>query len=77
MNNEEEQLGDVYSGITNYERLMSWANPAIREECRDCVWLPVCQCGCEAGRKGYVSNKCFFAKEFADAVLKKRIEGIK
>lgn len=68
--NADERLGDVYSGITNYEMLMSWADPSIRKECQSCVWLPVCQCGCEAGRKGYITDKCILQKGFVDEVLR-------
>ena len=70
--NVGERLGDVNSGITNYEILMSWADPSIRKECQSCVWLPVCQCGCEAGRKGYITDKCILQKDFVDEVLRIR-----
>ena len=70
--NPKERFGSVYDGITDYSILMSWADPSIREECRACEWLPVCQCGCEAGRKGYISDKCMLQKDFVDEILRLR-----
>jgi len=73
--NNEERIGTVFDGILDYSKLMSWANPSIREECRDCEWLPICQCGCEAGRKGYITDKCILQKDFVDEILRLRYRG--
>ena len=70
--NPKERFGSVYDGITDYSILMSWADPSIREECRACEWLPICQCGCEAGRKGYILDKCMLQKDFVDEILRLR-----
>lgn len=75
--NADERIGDVYSGITDYETLMSWADPSIRKECQSCVWLPVCQCGCEAGRKGYITDKCILQKGFVDEILRTKFRRVK
>lgn len=75
--NPNERFGDVYSGITDYKKMMAWADPSIREECRDCIWLPICQCGCEAGRKGYITDKCMLQKGFVDEVIKRKLQEVK
>jgi len=75
--NPKERFGSVYDGVTDYSILMSWADPSIREECRACEWLPICQCGCEAGRKGYISDKCILQKDFVDEILRLRYRRLK
>ena len=70
--NPKELIGSVYDGITDYSTLMSWADPSIRDECRPCEWLPICQCGCEAERKGYITDKCILQKDFVDEILRLR-----
>lgn len=75
--NKNERIGDVYGGITDYKKMMSWADPSIREDCRECIWLPICQCGCEAGRKGYITDKCMLQKDFVDEVIKRKIQEVK
>lgn len=67
-------VGTVKTGITNYSVFEKWCDSSLREECAECVFLPLCQGGCRAGVFGYLSEHCFTQKDFAADVLKERIK---
>lgn len=60
--------GNVTDGITDKEGYAYWSNRDIDQECKDCVFMPICQGGCEASR--YINMpKCFAYKPIIDEIL--------
>lgn len=60
--------GSVYDGITDKEGYEAWSTHSIDEECKDCVFMPICQGGCEASKYTNMP-KCFAYKPIIDDIL--------
>lgn len=46
----QNTIGDVKTGLVMNEELAKWAHPTRPTECKDCVFFPICQGGCQGFR---------------------------
>lgn len=60
--------GNIDDGIVN-NGYSSWSDFTIDDECTDCIYLPICQGGCEASKHSDMP-KCFAFKPIIDDMLK-------
>ena len=60
--------GDIVNGIQDKDEYMSWSTRDFDPKCEDCVYLPICQGGCEAS-KHIDMPKCFAYKPIIDDML--------
>lgn len=60
-----EKLGTIYSDIPLSVNYLKWCNTELSEECKSCVFLPLCQGGCRASNlslsnaRHYLYKNCF------------------
>ena len=60
--------GNIDEGILDQDGFDSWSSRDLDQECIDCVYLPICQGGCEASK--YIDMpKCFAYKPIIDEIL--------
>ena len=60
--------GTVEEGITKKDEYKNWSMHPLSTECRECVFLPICQGGCKASN--YIDMpKCFIYKPIIDDIL--------
>ena len=60
--------GNVNDGILDKEGFISWSNREIDKKCKDCIYLPICQGGCEASKYTEMPQ-CFAYKPIIDDIL--------
>ncbi|MDM8157022.1 radical SAM protein [Amedibacillus dolichus] len=58
----KHSVGNIYSGIKMNQTYFKWCTVDLDEECEKCIFLPMCQGGCRAGKLGKLSEKCFLSK---------------
>lgn len=61
-------IGDIWSGITNEDLVELWTTKTIEDDCRECVFLPLCLGGCRAS-KCTSMPKCFVFKPVFEKTL--------
>lgn len=60
--------GNIDEGVLDQDGFDSWSSRELDQECIDCVYLPICQGGCEASK--YIDMpKCFAYKPIIDEIL--------
>ena len=60
---KEYAIGNVFSGVNITKDILDWYDGTVRDECRDCDVLPLCQGGCVTKPKiGQCSNACHMIK---------------
>lgn len=65
----ENNVGDVQTGVKRNVYFFQWVSD-LKEECKECVYLPLCQGGCRAGHLGKSTEKCFLQKSILPELLK-------
>lgn len=69
LNDENEKVGDVFSGIIFNKAMCNWAEPDAPGECKNCSYLPICQAGCRAAlKRGFGYGRCSYIKFINKAV---------
>lgn len=65
----DHSIGNVGDGFNLSEEYFKWCDVSIKNECRKCIFLPLCQAGCQAGQLGYHPTKCFIEKDIIKDIL--------
>lgn len=60
--------GNINDGILDKEGYESWSTHELGEDCKKCVYLPICQGGCEASNYTDMT-KCFAYKPIIDKMI--------
>jgi radical SAM protein with 4Fe4S-binding SPASM domain len=60
--------GNVHDGITDEKGFKEWSTREIEPECKDCIFMPICQNGCEGSRHTDMP-KCFAFKPVINDML--------
>lgn len=69
----DHSMGSVFTGVTYNTAYFKWVNTNISEECKECIFLPICQGGCMAGQNSCHPVKCFLKKDIIDNILLEQI----
>jgi len=64
------KVGNVDSAKIKNSTLVDWCDVNLSEECNKCIFLPLCQGGCKAGKSGIAPVHCFLEKNVIDDLLK-------
>jgi len=66
----ENKVGNVDSVIDKNNILLDWCDINLSDKCHECIFLPLCQGGCTAGKLGIAHINCFLEKNVIDDLLK-------
>jgi uncharacterized protein len=70
-----QTIGNVWNGVIDIEKNNIWTSTELDEECKDCVYLPLCQGGCRSSNFTKMP-KCYVNKEILPDILKWYIESL-
>ena len=70
LNNPDEVIGHVSTGITFNSAMAKWCDANIPEKCKSCSYLPICQAGCSAAEtRGFGYGRCSFISFVDNAII--------
>lgn len=60
---KEYAIGSIFNGIKINKNIINWYDGKVRDECENCIVLPLCQGGCITKEKLHLSNHiCHMSK---------------
>lgn len=62
-------IGNLDRGIVDTEKYNEWTSIDIHDECRDCIYLPMCNDGCQSSRYTRMDS-CFPTKDIIEDIIK-------
>ena len=66
-------VGNVSTGLKEDYLALKWTDVGIDDECKECIYLPLCQGGCRAS-KATRMPKCIAYKEIIPQLLIMNVE---
>ena len=70
--NDQYAIGTCKNGLEYNSELAKWLVPQTPEECKDCIYMPICQAGCKGFRSlnNPLVSPCVNEKHYIDTILK-------
>jgi uncharacterized protein len=62
-------IGNTYLGITDIKTYNEWISESLQDECKDCLYLPLCNDGCKASKYNNMPT-CFPTKDIIEDIIK-------
>lgn len=62
-------IGNTYSGITDIKTYKEWISESLHDDCKDCLYLPLCNDGCKASNYNNMPT-CFPTKDIIKDIIK-------
>jgi len=68
---DQHTIGSCQTGLEYNEELSKWLFPKEYEECKDCIYMPICQGGCKGFRSlnNPLISPCVIEKYYMDVIL--------
>jgi uncharacterized protein len=64
-----QTIGNLNRGITDKKIYDEWTSIEVHNECRDCIYLPMCNDGCQSSRYTRMDS-CFPTKDIIEDIVK-------
>ncbi len=70
--NDQYAVGNCTNGLEYNSELAKWLMPQTPEECKECLYMPICQAGCKGFRSlnNPLVSPCVNEKNYIDTILK-------
>lgn len=70
--NDQFAVGNCKNGLEYNSELAKWLVPQTPEECKECLYMPICQAGCKGFRSlnNPLVSPCVNEKHYIDTILK-------